>query len=140
MHKSLRYTLVAAATSVLFGDAAQAGNAGFAGAKRHGNLLIGIGMVCNTTTQAEHYVHLRAGGGHVKPAVRQVNRQAHDPQACGLAAIAVQRDRTMAAQPVRGQLLSIVQVKVVGGFDGQHWTRVRPLIQYAIMSLKGETI
>jgi len=71
--------------------------------------------------------------------MQKVNMQAHEPKACGLAAIAFHRDKTMDTQAVRGKLLSIVRVLVVGGFNGHSWI-VSPMIQYAVMQEKGEMI
>ena len=102
-----------------------------------GTLTLGVGVICNTSGEAEHYVSLRKDGAHVQPAVHQVNSKAHDPQGCGLAAIAYRRDKTLDMQTVQGKLVSIVRVNVIGGFDGRSWKPVPQTTQYAVMRAKG---
>lgn len=149
MRKPLAYCLAAAAMAALLGGAARAGEVNdfafdqandFTFDQAGAKLAVGIGVICNTTDQAEHYVRLRADGARVRPAMEQVNRQAENPQACGLAAIAFRRDKTMDTQTVQGRLMSIVRVNVIGGFDGRSWKRVPATIQYAVMQEKGEAI
>ena len=103
-------------------------------------MAVGVGVICNTSEQAEHYVRLRASGAQAQPAMQKVNAQAHEPKACGLAAIAFQRDKTMDTQAVQGKLMSIVRVHVVGGFNGHTWLRLTPMVQYAVIQEKGEMI
>ena len=136
----VRICFAAAAAIVLLCASARADDDNFAIDRAPGTLSLGIGVICNTTEEAEHYVSLRRDGKHVQPAVHEVNAKARDPVACGLAAIAFKRDKTMDTQAVRGQLVSIVRVNVVGGFDGQSWKRVPQTTQYAVMQEKGEAI
>lgn len=100
----------------------------------------GIGIMCNTSAQAERYVRLRAGGAQLEPAVNTVNAEVKDPRACGVAAVAFTRDATVAVKSIEGRVLSIVRINIVAGFDGRDWHRVPAMIQYAVMEAEGDSI
>jgi hypothetical protein len=101
---------------------------------------VGVGMICNTSDQAEQFVALRAGGAKAPDALARVNRQAHDPRACGLAAIAFVPEKTLDAKAVENKLMQIVRINVVAGFDGSGWKNVPAMTQYAVMEGEGEAI
>jgi len=101
---------------------------------------IGVGMICNTSQQAEQFVALRAGGTKAKEAIAQINAEAHDPRACGLAAIAFVPDKMVETKPVADKLMQIVRINVVAGFNGSGWQTVPPMTQYAVMEGQGESI
>ena len=101
------------------------------------SLGVGVGVICNTTEQAQQYVQLRSGGAKVTPAMEKVNQAARDPRACGLAAIAFQRDKTVETTNLQGRLVSIVKVNVLAGYNGQQWTRIPAMEQYAILASAG---
>ena len=101
---------------------------------------IGVGMICNTSDQAEQFVALRAGGAKASDALARVNRRAHDPRACGLAAIAFVLEKTLDAKAVENKLMQIVRINVVAGFDGSGWKDVPAMTQYAVMEGEGEAI
>ena len=101
---------------------------------------VGVGVICNTTEQAENYVSLRNKGAELTLAVNSVNAKEHDPRACGVAAVAFQRDKTMATKSQNGKLVSIVRINVLAGFDGQKWASVPAMVQYAISEDEGVAI
>lgn len=103
-------------------------------------LQVGIGVICNTNVQAEDYVKLRAHGTDLTLAVNQVNAQAKDPKACGVAAIAYKRGKTVDTQMMGGKMVEIVQINVMAGYDGQAWARVPEMTQYAVIQSKGIAI
>jgi len=129
-------SLAAAAALALMCGAAQAGEFKV-DAK---TTAIGVGMICNTSDQAEQFVALRAGGAKAPDALARVNRQAHDPRACGLAAIAFVPEKTLDAKAVENKLMQIVRINVVAGFDGSGWKNVPAMTQYAVMEGEGEAI
>jgi len=126
------FFMVGAAAAVLAGPAwaeqsSLPGNPG-------GNMVnVGVGVICNTDAQAEHYIKLRNSGAEMTPAVHSVNVEEHDPQACGVAAVAFARDKTMATRSQNGKLVSIVRISVLAGYDGSKWARVPAMVQYAVM-------
>jgi hypothetical protein len=137
----MRIPFAAAAALLLVCSAAQAEQAPAPTPQPDGDKMsVGIGVICNTTEQAEHYVQLRAGGSEISRAVHAVNQEVQDPRACGLAAIAFQRDKTVETKNVGDRLLSIVRVSVLAGYDGQRWAPVPSMTQYAIMENEGVSI
>ncbi len=150
----IRYPVVAAAV-LLAGGAALADP--FGGAATHdaiarnppiahpaepdaGGLQIGVSVICNTGAQAENFVNLRARGTETMTAVNVVNEEANDPKACGLAAIAFRRDRTMTTKSLNGKLVDIVRISVLAGYDGHGWARLPQMTQYAIIPGEGLAI
>lgn len=101
---------------------------------------VGVGVICNTTEQAEHYLTLRAAGQDVTPAVQRVNADAQQPRACGIAAIAFRTGKTMDSKTINGKLLKIVQVTIVAGYDGRGWHPVADALQFAIVETDGYAI
>jgi hypothetical protein len=102
--------------------------------------VVGVGVICNTSEQAEQFVSLRQQGQDLTPAVAKVNEQAQDPRACGMAAIAFVPDKTMATKPMGGKLVTIMRINVVAGYNCSGWQRVASTVQYAIMPTAGEEI
>ncbi|MCW5694052.1 MAG: hypothetical protein KIT48_16975 [Pseudolabrys sp.] len=101
---------------------------------------IGVGMICNSPAQAARFVELRAQGRGGQAAMDAVNAEAHDPQACGLAAIAFTPERTLELKPVANKLVQVVRVNILAGFDGNVWQQVTAMTQYAVMEGEGESI
>jgi len=129
-------SLLAAAAVIAIGGAAQAGELKI-DAK---TTAVGVGMICNTPEQAEQFLALRAQGTEAKDAIAEVNRQAQDPRACGLAAIAFVPEKTVDTKPVENKLLQIVRINVVAGFNGDGWQTVPAMTQYAVVEGEGEAI
>lgn len=104
------------------------------------DLKVGMGVICNTSVQAESYVNLRARGTETMRAVNSINEEAKDPKACGLAAIAYRRDRTMTTKSLNGNIVDIVRINVLAGYDGRDWARIPDMTQYAIIEVEGVAI
>lgn len=100
-------------------------------------MQVGIGVICNTNRQAEDYVKLRARGSDLTLAMNQVNAQAKDPKACGVAAIAYKRGKTVDTKLMNDKMVQIVEINVLAGYDGQSWARVPEMRQYAVIQSKG---
>lgn len=63
MQQLLRYGLTATAAAALLGGVAWAGDVNLPQAEPgQGQLAVGVGVICNTSEQAEHYIRLRADG------------------------------------------------------------------------------
>ena len=101
---------------------------------------VGIGVICDTSEQAEQYVTLRQQGQDISPAVATVNQTAQQPRACGVAAIAFVPDKTMDTKSVGGKLMTIERINVVAGYDGSGWHKVDGALQYAIIESEGLAI
>ena len=103
-------------------------------------LNVGIGVICNTSEQAVHYVNLRERGTETMKAVHSINEEANDPKACGVAAVAYLRDKTTATTSLKGRVVHIVRINVFAGYDGKGWARVPQMTQYAIIQSEGVAI
>lgn len=137
MRNLMRYIGAAAALLLAVG-AAQAGTGIPDPPDEIGSdLIVGVAVICNTDQQAEHYMRLRADGAALLPAVDAVNEEAREPHACGMAAIAFRRDKTMDTQSINGRLVSIVRINVIAGYDGARWAPAPVMVQYAVMEEDG---
>ncbi len=99
--------------------------------------VVGVGVICNTSDQAEQFVSLRQQGQDVTPAVARVNQTAQQAKACGVAAIAFVPDKTVGTKTLGGRLVKIVRVNVVAGYNGSAWQQVANTVQYAILEAPG---
>jgi hypothetical protein len=133
-------TMTAAAAALLFAGAARADDLTSLPDQPGDEAVVGVGVICNTSEQAERYVSLRQEGQDITPAVATVNDQAQDPRACGLAAIAFVPDKTLDTKSMGGRLVKIVRINVVAGYNGRGWQRVANTVQYAIVETKGQEI
>jgi hypothetical protein len=138
MRVSSRLTLTAATAALVFGSgvAAQADDLAIGDAQP----TVGVGMICNTSDQAEQFIQLQAGGAKADAAMSAVNKQAKNPRACGVAAIAFIRDKTLDTKTVRNKLVQVVRINILAGFNGNGWDRVSNTIQYAVIEGEGESI
>lgn len=101
---------------------------------------VGVGMICNTAEQAEHFVSLRVRGTEAEKAMQAVNAEAKDPRACGIAAIAFERAATLDNEAVDNKLVQVVRINVLAGFNGSGWQPVTGMVQYAVIEGEGEAI
>jgi hypothetical protein len=134
----MRIFSAAAAAAVLACGAVQANAAGQPPAL--GDAAVGIGIICNTPQQAGQFVSLRSGGARPEQAMHAVNASAKDERACGVAAIAYVRHQTVDTVTVDNNLVQIVRINVVAGFNGAAWQRVADMVQYAVLEGAGESI
>jgi hypothetical protein len=131
----MRIFWVAAAAFVLVSGGARA-----EAQPGNGDAAIGIGVICNTSQQAEQFVRLRSAGTQAEQAMRAVNASARDNGACGIAAIAYIRDQTVDTMKLRDRLVQIVRINVVAGFNGAGWQRISDMVQFAVLEGGGESI
>jgi len=101
---------------------------------------VGVGMICNTSQQAQQFARLRSSGTRPEQAMQTVNITARDAHACGIAAIAYVRDGTVDTLKLKDRLVQIVRINVVAGFNGSGWQRVSNMVQYAVLEGEGESI
>ena len=86
------------------------------------------------------FVKLRGRGARPEQAMHAVNANAREKRACGVAAIAYIRDHTMGTVKLQDELVQIVRINVVAGFNGSSWERVSDMVQYAVLEGGGESI
>ena len=133
-------SMTAAAAVLLIGGLARADDLTSLPGQADSGPVVGVGVICNTSEQAEQFVSLRQQGQDITPAVTKVNQEAQDPGACGLAAVAFVPDKTVATKPMGGKLVKIVRINVVAGYNGTGWHHVASTVQYAIMPAQGQEI
>jgi hypothetical protein len=104
------------------------------------NVAIGVGIICNTPEQMDRLIGLRNDGAEMDSAVGAVNKEAKDPRACGIAAVAFMSDKMVDMKNVQGKLVQIVRINVVAAFDGQQWARIPVMTQYALIEPEGYSI
>lgn len=131
---------LSAAAVLLLGAAARADQPAVPANPNNGGLTVGVGMICNTADQAEHFITLRANGAAPEQAMAAVNKEAQDARACGIAAIAYTLDHTMNLQSVSNQLVQVVRINVLAGYNGSGWQRMPNMVQYAVIEGGGESI
>jgi len=102
---------------------------------------VGVGVICNTSEQAERFIALRSQGRAADEALGAVNGEAKNPRACGVAAVAFTRDKTVLTRPMGDRLVQIVRINIIAGFNGTGWQRASAMtIQYAVVEAEGQSI
>lgn len=135
----MRLSWAVATAGLLLCGAAQAEEQGKQAPDKD-EVALGVGLICNTSEQMQRYVTLRADGAETNRALRAVNDEAHDPRACGLAAVAFMADETVETKSMQGKIVSIVRISIVAAFDGQQWGSVPGMVQYALIEPEGYEI
>jgi hypothetical protein len=105
-----------------------------------GDPAVGIGIICNTPEEAKQVVDLRSRGAGPEQAIHAVNAKATDERACGVAAIAYMRGETIDTMTLDNNLVQIVRVNIVAGFNGSVWQRVSNTVQYAVLEGGGQSV
>jgi hypothetical protein len=105
-----------------------------------GDAAVGVGIICNTSEQAEQFVRLLGTGVRSDQALQAVNSRAKDECACGVATIAYIRDETVHITNLQNKLVQIVRINVVAGFNGAGWQAVSNNVQYAVLVGGGDPV
>ena len=105
-----------------------------------GDAAIGVGVICNTPEEARQFVDLRSHGAAPDQAMNAVNANAIDERACGVAAVAYIHHGTVDTSKLDDNLVQIVRITIVAGFNGSVWQRVSSMVQYAVLEGGGESI
>ena len=94
------------------------------------SLEVGIGLICNSAAQVERYLALHVKDESPDEAIKVVNAEVQDPNACALAAIAFVRGEEGKSVPAPGGLMKITQVMILATQTPAGWQRVPPIVQY----------
>lgn len=114
-----------------------AGGAASAQSRGSESAKIGVGMICDSQQQAARFLELRTTGKSADQAMAAVNEEAHNPKACGLAAIAFMQDGTVDSKSVDNQLVQVVRIRILAGYTGAAWQPMQDFVQYAILEAEG---
>jgi len=94
---------------------------------------VGTALVCDTQQQVERYVAVY--DGDTAMAVRTVNAEEHDPNACGMASMAYVVSPPVATARSRDATFQIVKVIVVGLVTDEGVQPVRPAPFFSILEV-----
>jgi hypothetical protein len=96
-----------------------------------------IGLICDTTEQVEQVVKETRSAANLGDAIKAVNAQTGDAQACAIAMI-----RFVAEQEVeRLGTFKIERIRVIGFNDGEKWLAVEPpRVQFSILDPDGQEV
>jgi len=114
-----------------------AGGAASAQSRGDESAKVGVGMICDSQAQAARFLELRATGKSADQAMAAVNKESHNPKACGLAAIAFTQDGTVDSKSVDNQLVQVVRIRILAGYTGATWQPMKDFVQYAILEAEG---
>ena len=91
---------------------------------------VGIGLICNSEALVQRYISLQSSDQSAESAIRLVNAEASDPNACSMAAVAFTRTKEGAAVPAPGGQMKILQIKIIAAQTPFGWQPVTGLVQY----------
>jgi len=97
------------------------------------SLNVGQGVICNTLEQARRIVSLRNEGAGIAQALLRVNGEAHNPTACGAALVAFRIDQEIDGDHMDGEPVTFARIVVIAISDGDQWSKVPEVVQYALM-------
>lgn len=121
---------------VCFPVAAHAVDAGKTAPKL--DVEIGAGLICNSAEQVERYLALHIADSAPENAVKKVNDEVNDPNACALAAIAFVRGEQGKTLQAAGGFMKVTEVVIVALQTPAGWQRVQPILQYTAIFEKLE--
>ena len=94
------------------------------------SIEVGVGLVCNSEQQVQRYLALSVKEQPPETAIKVVNTEAQDPNACSIAAVAFIRGKQGAAVPAPGGQMKITEIRILAAQTPFGWQRVTGLVQY----------
>ena len=94
------------------------------------SIEVGVGLVCNSEQQVQRYLSLHAQDQAPETAIKLVNTESQDPNACSIAAVAFIRGKEGAAMPAPGGQMKITEIRILAAQTPFGWQRVTGLVQY----------
>lgn len=102
-------------------------------------LEVGVGLICNSEAQVERFLALHIADREPDAAIKLVNDEAKDPNACSLASIAFVRGDESKQVPAPGGVMKITKVTIVAAQTTEgDWERVVPIVQFTAIFEKLE--
>jgi len=99
---------------------------------------VGVGVVCDTADQINHYLRVHKGGLAPEAAVKVVNKERKKARACGIVAAAFIKGEEVATMAVEGGMMKVFQVTIMAAVTSTGWQRVSPLVKYTAIFEKLE--
>ena len=104
------------------------------------NIEVGAGLICNSAEQVERYLALHIADSRPELAVKKVNDEVQDPNACALAAIAFVRGEESKSIDAPGGVMKVTEVVILALQTPAGWQRVQPIRQYTAIFEKLEEV
>jgi hypothetical protein len=107
-------------------------------AKPDTTAAIGAGVVCDSAQQIERYFALKAEGAESEQAVRLVNTEVNNPEACALIVVAFIPRAEVAKVAVSGGMIRVMEITVIAAVTPAGWNSVPAITQYTALFVKTE--
>jgi hypothetical protein len=108
-----------------------------AGASEESEAAAGPTIICDTSVQIERFVALSNSGTETEEALRKVNDEVQNPNACGVALVMFTYGEASAHKVMQGKSIDIVEITIHAFGDGQRWRPVPATQQYAVIATQG---
>jgi len=99
---------------------------------------LGVGVICDTAEQMNHYLRVHSGGLSPEAAIKAVNKERKKPRACGIVAAAFIKGDEIATMVVEGGMMKVFQVTILAAVTRVGWQRVSPQVKYTAIFEKSE--
>lgn len=104
-------------------------------------LEVGVGLICNSESQVERYLALHIADRSPDAAVKLVNEEVKDPNACTLASIAFLRGSQGKQVSAPGGVMKITEVTIVATQTTEgNWEPIVPIVQFTAIYEKLEAV
>lgn len=94
------------------------------------SIEVGVGLICNSEQQVQRYLALYGKDQSAEAAIRLVNTEAANPNACLIGAVAFVRGKEGMAVPAPGGQMKITQITILAAQTPFGWQRVTGLVQF----------
>jgi hypothetical protein len=117
------------------GSAFAGGNSG--ASANEPDLIVGQGVICDTLKQVQRFVALRSDGKEAEEALKAVNQDVTDPNACGFGLVKFTGGQPVALLSINGKPASVLEITVHAFSNGSTWNEVSETVQYILVPEKG---
>jgi hypothetical protein len=104
----------------------------------HAATAVGAGVVCDSAQQIERYFTLKAEGAEPEQAIRLVNTEAKNAEACAIIVVAFIPRAEVAKVAVTGGMIRVMEITVVAAATHAGWNSVPAITQYTAVFVKTE--
>src|SRR5262245_13173300 len=87
------------------------------------SIEIGAGLICNSGQHVQRYLVLHVQDQPPETAIKVVNTESQDPNACSIAAVAFIRGKEGGSVPAPGGQMKITQIKILATQTPFGWER-----------------
>jgi hypothetical protein len=141
MNRIFRFATALSVMCLSVGIAARADvpNSSPPSVSQNGNVQVGVGVICNSSTQVQRYLAVKTSASS-EDAILAVNRETRDEHACGMAMIAFMAGERTAEVNVDNGLMHVTQITIVAVATDGGWKQVPATTQYTAFFEKAISI